>query len=55
MEVTLTKHHGLGNDFLVYDIAQGVPTAQWPELAQRWCDRRMVCWCWNDTVIGARQ
>ena len=41
MEVTLTKHHGLGNDFLVYDIAQGVPTAQWPELAQRWCDRRM--------------
>ena len=41
MEVTLTKHHGLGNDFLVYDIAQGVPQIPWPELAQRWCDRRM--------------
>jgi diaminopimelate epimerase len=35
--ITLTKHHGLGNDFLVWidgDEARG------PELAQRWCDRR---------------
>lgn len=38
--VTLTKHHGLGNDFLVYDLAQGDPEAAWPALAQRWCHRR---------------
>lgn len=45
MTLTLTKHHGLGNDFLVVDLAQGVPpradgVAPWPALAQRWCDRR---------------
>ena len=35
--VTLTKHHGLGNDFLVWvggDVGRGA------ELARRWCDRR---------------
>lgn len=38
MQVTLSKHHGLGNDFLVYDLAQG-DQHNWPELAQRWCER----------------
>lgn len=46
--IRLTKHHGLGNDFLVYDLAQGEPSAAytgaagapWPKLAQAWCDRR---------------
>lgn len=40
MTVTLTKHHGLGNDFLVYDLAQGEPSVAWPVLARIWCDRR---------------
>jgi diaminopimelate epimerase len=35
--VSLTKHHGLGNDFLVW-IGGDVDGA--PELARRWCDRR---------------
>lgn len=39
MRVALSKHHGLGNDFLVYDLAQGDPGAAWNELAQRWCAR----------------
>lgn len=39
MLVSLTKHHGLGNDFLVYDMAQGDPGAPWTELARRWCER----------------
>ena len=38
MHVSLTKHHGLGNDFLVYDMAQG-DQSNWPQLAQRWCER----------------
>ncbi|MBU3690038.1 MAG: diaminopimelate epimerase [Acidimicrobiales bacterium mtb01] len=38
--VVLTKHHGLGNDFLVYDTAQDVRASDWAELARRWCDRR---------------
>jgi diaminopimelate epimerase len=37
--VTLTKHHGLGNDFLVVFHAP-VPVAELPELARRLCDRR---------------
>ena len=41
MEVTVSKHHGLGNDFLVYDVAQGVPSRPWPEIAVQLCDRRM--------------
>jgi diaminopimelate epimerase len=40
MTVTLTKHHGLGNDFLVYDLGQGEPAVAWPQLARMWCDRR---------------
>lgn len=40
MTVTLTKHHGLGNDFLVYDLTQGEPSVPWPVLARMWCDRR---------------
>ena len=38
MHVSLTKHHGLGNDFLVYDMAQG-DQSNWSQLAQRWCER----------------
>ena len=40
MKWSLTKHHGLGNDFLVFDRTQGVPTKPWAELAVTWCDRR---------------
>jgi diaminopimelate epimerase len=40
MQINLSKHHGLGNDFLVINIAQADATFRWPELAQRWCDRR---------------
>ncbi len=40
MRVTLTKHHGLGNDFLVCDTAQRLPRLAWSELARRWCDRK---------------
>ena len=40
MQVTLTKRQALGNDFLVYDLAQGEPGVPWPVLARRWCDRR---------------
>lgn len=39
MEFTLTKHHGLENDFLVFDLAQGEPSVAWPDLARRWCAR----------------
>jgi diaminopimelate epimerase len=39
MIVHLSKHHGLGNDFLVYDYAQGDPGSSWSELAKRWCAR----------------
>jgi diaminopimelate epimerase len=37
--LTLTKHHGLGNDFLVV-FHPHVPEADLPELARRLCDRR---------------
>ena len=40
MQVTLTKHQALGNDFLVYDLRQGKPGNAWDVLARRWCDRR---------------
>ena len=46
MQVTMSKHQGLGNDFLVYDIRQGLPftggdpDAQWATFARNWCDRR---------------
>ncbi|MGA0117298.1 MAG: diaminopimelate epimerase [Ilumatobacteraceae bacterium] len=39
MDVLLTKHHGLENDFLVYNLAQGEPATAWPDLARRWCHR----------------
>lgn len=40
MELVLTKHQALGNDFLVFDMAQGLPRAALADLARRWCDRR---------------
>lgn len=39
MDILLTKHHGLENDFLVYNLAQGEPTAAWSDIAQRLCNR----------------
>lgn len=39
MRVHLSKHHGLENDFLVYNLAQGEPSRSWPELAKEWCNR----------------
>jgi diaminopimelate epimerase len=39
MIVHLSKHHGLGNDFLVYNITQGDTGVAWSELAIRWCAR----------------
>jgi len=46
--ITLTKHHGLGNDFLVWLADDGgdatsrpaVAPSRWPALAREWCDRR---------------
>jgi diaminopimelate epimerase len=38
--VRLTKHHGLGNDFLVLFDDQTLPTVSFPELARRLCHRR---------------
>lgn len=43
MPFALTKHHGLGNDFLVHltdDPASAADRAAWVPRAQRWCDRR---------------
>ena len=39
MDFTLRRHDGLGNDFLVFDTAQGTPQGEWADLARRWCDR----------------
>jgi len=47
-QITLTKHSGLGNDFLVLDMTQldDVPTRdlvtddRWAQYAREWCDRR---------------
>jgi diaminopimelate epimerase len=36
----LTKHHGLGNDFLVCDAGQPGEPRAWEALAKAWCDRR---------------
>jgi diaminopimelate epimerase len=36
----LTKHHGLGNDFLVCDARQPGEPRAWEALAKAWCDRR---------------
>ena len=38
--INLTKHHGLGNDFLVCDTAQLAVDAPVAEYAVAWCDRR---------------
>lgn len=40
MTLRLSKHHGLGNDFLVIDQCQMSNTPDWADLARRWCDRR---------------
>lgn len=43
MTFRITKHHGLGNDFLVHltdDRAAAGDRPAWVERAQRWCDRR---------------
>ena len=40
MMISLTKHHGLGNDFLVCDTVQLSADENWPQLAVSWCDRR---------------
>ena len=38
--VVLTKHHGLGNDFLVLDLGQSVGDIDWMAAARSLCDRR---------------
>lgn len=38
--ITLTKHHALGNDFLVVFDDQALPRRSWETLARLWCDRR---------------
>ncbi len=41
MDVVVTKHHGLGNDFLVLDLAQcDDEPSDWSTIARAWCDRR---------------
>ncbi len=40
MTINLTKHHGLGNDFLVCDTSQLGATVSLPDFARRWCHRR---------------
>lgn len=47
-QMTITKHSGLGNDFLVLDMTQLevsldrdlVTDVQWAKYAREWCDRR---------------
>jgi diaminopimelate epimerase len=40
MRLSLTKHHGLGNDFLVLFDDQELPAVPLADLARRLCDRR---------------
>ncbi|MCE2763034.1 MAG: diaminopimelate epimerase [Ilumatobacteraceae bacterium] len=42
MHRRLTKHHGLGNDFLVAEIESGesASATAWVDRARTWCDRR---------------
>ncbi len=40
-ELHLTKHHGLGNDFLVLVDGEAVPVDQRPALARQVCDRHL--------------
>lgn len=40
MDLEFWKLHGLGNDYLYFDIREGMPpTADWPRLAKSICDR----------------
>jgi diaminopimelate epimerase len=45
MQVVVTKHHGLGNDFLVLDLSQlnfqniESSSIDWSQIARLWCDR----------------
>ncbi|MFM8902720.1 MAG: hypothetical protein ACKOGG_05015, partial [Actinomycetota bacterium] len=45
MQVVVTKHHGLGNDFLVLDTLQFADSKidpakiDWPAIAREWCNR----------------
>ena len=43
MTFRLTKHHGLGNDFLVFltDDPAVIADERWWERAQQWCDRKL--------------
>jgi len=52
MQVVVTKHHGLGNDFLVLETSQievvpdiEITKIDWPSIARQWCDR--------ETGVGA--
>jgi diaminopimelate epimerase len=38
--IELTKHHGLGNDFLVVFTDQRLPRLPWSHIARQVCDRR---------------
>ncbi|MFM8722359.1 MAG: diaminopimelate epimerase, partial [Acidimicrobiaceae bacterium] len=46
MQVVVTKHHGLGNDFLVFDLGQlhsqqiNPNKIDWSGVAKLWCDRQ---------------
>lgn len=40
MTFTLSKLHGLENDFLVMDAGNLVGDTSWSEASRRWCDRR---------------
>ena len=46
MQVVVTKHHGLGNEFLVFDTRQLAESGRidenidWSKFAQSWCDRQ---------------
>lgn len=39
MQFAVSRYEGLGNDFLVFDLAQGEPATPWQDLARTWCDR----------------
>ncbi|MFM8662633.1 MAG: diaminopimelate epimerase, partial [Acidimicrobiaceae bacterium] len=46
MQVVVTKHHGLGHDFLVFDLGQlhsqkiNPNKIDWSGIAKLWCDRQ---------------
>ncbi len=41
MHLVLSKHHGLGNDFLVCDTTRADPAVPWPDVARSLCARRV--------------